>query len=359
MPPAHPSNDAEAEAQGALSRWEKAGARVERLSGGLINATYAVEHSADQFILQRVNPIFSELIHTNIHAVTEHLANKGLTTPKLVPNSEGEWFSRVEGHVWRLMTRVSGVSLERPSTATVAEAGRMLGVFHQALRDLTHDFTGMRSGVHDTELHLKRLLAALQCFPSHRLLGKVEPLAESIFRSAAELPELEAGGVRVVHGDPKFNNLLFEPGPTPRALCWVDLDTVGPASLATELGDAWRSWCNVRGEDEAMAAFDLTLFEASAKAYGTVMADLDPPEREGLLYGVEWITLELCARFLTDSLEERYFGWDAARFPAAGEHQLLRAEGQWSLHQQVLATREARAQILDRALTRPGADKPE
>jgi hypothetical protein len=41
---------------------------------------------------------------------------------------------------------------------------------------------------------------------------------------------------------------------------------------------------------------------------------------------------------------------DASRFPAAGEHNLQRARGQWSPHEAVLATREARADILQRAL---------
>ncbi len=36
------------------------------------------------------------------------------------------------------------------------------------------------------------------------------------------------------------------------------------------------------------------------------------------------IATELAMRFAADALNERYFGWDRARFPAAGEHNLLR-----------------------------------
>ena len=32
-----------------------------------------------------------------------------------------------------------------------------------------------------------------------------------------------------------------------RAVCVVDLDTLAPMSLHHELGDAWRSWCNLGG----------------------------------------------------------------------------------------------------------------
>ena len=56
--------------------------------------------------------------------------------------------------------------------------------------------------------------------------------------------------------------------------------------------------------------------------------------------------LLLTARFAADALRERYFGWNRERFPAAGEHNLLRAQGQWALHKAALATRAARAELL-------------
>ena len=62
--------------------------------------------------------------------------------------------------------------------------------------------------------------------------------------------------------------------------------------------------------------------------------------------GVEWISLELAARFAADALFESYFGWDPARFPGRGEHNLVRARGQWSMHQALVATRAERAGML-------------
>lgn len=89
------------------------------------------------------------------------------------------------------------------------------------------------------------------------------------------------------------------------------------------------------------------MFAASLAGYlGALSFALTRAEREALVHGVEWISLELTARFAADALRERYFGWDRSRFPAAGEHNLLRARGQWALHQAALATREARAELL-------------
>ena len=77
-------------------------------------------------------------------------------------------------------------------------------------------------------------------------------------------------------------------------------------------------------------------------------APLSESERDSLGTAPERMTLELCARFVTDALEETYFAWDASRFPAAGEHNAVRAAGQWSLYEAIRETRDARSSILDR-----------
>ena len=64
------------------------------------------------------------------------------------------------------------------------------------------------------------------------------------------------------------------------------------------------------------------------------------------MLGVEWVSLELGARFAADALFESYFGWDANRFPGRGEHNLVRARGQWSLHEALLAARATRTSML-------------
>ena len=69
-----------------------------------------------------------------------------------------------------------------------------------------------------------------------------------------------------MHGDPKINNLLFDAA-TGRALCFIDLDTLGRMPLPLELGDAFRSWCNPAGEDNRQSAFALDLFAAAVDGY--------------------------------------------------------------------------------------------
>lgn len=328
-------------------------ATVEPLGSGLINQTFLLSAHDRRAVLQRQAPIFSPVINENIAAVTSALAAAGLATPRLLPIREGGLWLDLGGEdgVWRLQTFVPGTTFDKvQSPAQARAAGSLVARFHHALDGLAHTFRGLREGVHDTAKHLSRLREALAAHEDHRLIAQVRPLAENILARARELPPLPALAPRICHGDLKLNNILFG-GATPpaseQALCLIDLDTVGPMSLGLELGDAWRSWCNVSGENDVAARIDMEVLSASFAGYAAgIGRDLTRTERLALLGGVEWISLELAGRFAADALFENYFGWDARRFPSRGEHNLVRSRGQLALHEAFLATRKERAVIL-------------
>jgi Ser/Thr protein kinase RdoA (MazF antagonist) len=329
------------------------GAAIARIGAGLINRSYLLLRAdGRRAVLQAVNGIFPPETHGNIVAVTDRLAAAGLVTPRLVPTRSGRPYATASGGgVWRMLTYVDGVSFDVVGGAEQARAaGELVGRFHAAVDGMTHAFVGMRVGVHDTPRHLARLEEAVATQTAHRLIADVAPLARAIRDGAAALPPLPALPPLIGHGDLKFNNIMFA-GRTPpddaRAVCLIDLDTVGPQALAFELGDAWRSWCNRAGEDDVNAVLDLDIMTASLRGYTHGLGRaLSADESRALLLGVEWVSLELAARFAADALFESYFGWDPARFPGRGEHNLVRARGQWSLHQALLATRDTRASML-------------
>ena len=160
---------------------------------------------------------------------------------------------------------------------------------------------------------------------------------------------------RAIHGDLKFNNILFAGTAGSKmntAAAIIDFDTVGRMPLYMELGDAWRSWCNRAGEDSSEAAFDLELFRASVEGYFS-QSDLTLSEAEldSLGSSIERISLELTARFAADALNENYFGWNPEKYPSSSAHNLIRAQGQWSLHHQCLACLDQRREILAKAST--------
>lgn len=313
------------------------------LSGGLINDTFSVG-DPPVAVVQRLHRIFRPEVNLDILAVTAHLAEKGLVTPRLLPTTDGWWVLDDEGGCWRALSWVPGVTVHAlDGPARAAEAGALVARWHAATDDLDHDFAFSRPGAHDTPAHMAKLRRVLDEHRAHRLYDEVAPLAEGLladwgtWEGRLDLPE------RLAHGDLKVSNLRFtEDG---RGLCLLDLDTMGRLSLDVELGDAWRSWCNRSSEDAAEVRFDTELFGASARAYLAVRP-LDDETRDALPGGVERICLELASRFAADALEECYFGWSSEVAPTRGEHNLVRARGQLALARSTRASRQEMERLL-------------
>jgi Ser/Thr protein kinase RdoA (MazF antagonist) len=339
-----------------------AGRPARPLGTGLINDTFLVDGRDGPAVLQRVHPVFGPRVHEDIAAVTERIA-RAMPTPRLIPADDGSLYvlDPRDGRPWRAMTFVPGIALDKAdSPDRVRAAGSLVARWHRALEGWSYAYVHVRPGVHDTRHHLSVLRDALAEHREHRLYDAVAPLAQSLFRGAETLtlaPEgapLSAGPHAIhAHGDLKLSNLLFDPE-TGAGACLVDLDTVCCMPWALELGDALRSWCNPRGEDVTEAAVDRALFSAALAGYASSAPDFlrEIPAAEGAADGLATIALELAARFLADALRERYFGFDPGRYPARGEHNLVRARGQWSLARDAIAHRDALVTLADEALGR-------
>ncbi len=322
--------------------WGWTAGQLAPLTGGLINTTYSVsERGAPIGVLQRVHPIFAGEVNLDLEAVTEHLAATGMATPRLVRTRAGEPWIVVEGRVWRALTWIDGVTVHAVPDPSWAEAGgELLGRFHRAVADLAYDYRFARAGVHDTAAHLARL--------AEHVASGGDPdgvdLGREIASEALSLPALPVTAPRHCHGDLKISNLLFAEAPV-RGVCLLDLDTLGRGTMAFELGDAMRSWCNPRGEDAGGVRFDLEIFTAAIRGFRSVAdALLTDDERTSIVIGAETVSLELAARFCVDVFRDEYFGWDGARFPSRRAHNLVRARGQLALSR---AIRAARADALE------------
>lgn len=331
-------NDQDA-ARAVLSRYALADACLSRLGNGLINQTWLVDTGGpEQFVLQRVNSLFPPGVNQDIDALTRHLENKGLVTCRLVPTQDGELCVEHEERIWRLLSRIDGISRNALTSAKQAhEAGTVLGRFHRAVSDFDYEFTNRRLGIHDTSYHLQFLGETLKQRTDHPEYAAVSILGREILDVADTLPELPQMPDRVVHGDPKLNNILFEPGGD-RAMCLVDLDTIARMPLPLELGDAMRSWCNPSGEDYWTGEFSAELFMPAIEGYAEQTAGwIRPEEWSSIVPATHIILVELAARFCADALNESYFAWDPETFATRSEHNQVRAAGQLTEARSLLA----------------------
>ena len=334
----------------ALRNWELEAATAERFGTGLINDTYLVTAGEGQFVLQALNPVFAPEVNADIDRLTERLQAKGKVTQRLVPDKGGRLWAEVEGRFWRLSTYVPGLCLDMLHTKDqAAEAGRLLASFHAGIRDLELTLHTERLGVHDTARHLRRLEEALTEHPEHRYIAEVSSLASKVRAEAASLPELPDLPDRLVHGDPKISNLVFDER-SGAGICMIDLDTLSHMPLPLEMGDAFRSWCNPRGEDTQRSEFRLDLFGAAINGYAEIAGDfVEPEEWHAFLPATRTIMVELAARFLTDALHESYFGWKPDVFSDRSTHNQVRTAGQLELHQSLVNQYAEAERLVERA----------
>lgn len=334
--------DAALAAVTAAYGWQPA--ELSPLPGGLINVTYQVRRSGEpRAVLQQLHPVFGPAVNDDIDAVTTHLARHGMITPRLIRTLDGRSSITVGGHTFRAMTWIDGVTVHAVPGLEWAEAGgELVGRFHRAVSDLEHRYSFARPGVHDTAAHFARLAASIAQATGERAIPAQLALGREILAVGADLPPLGDLPRRHCHGDLKISNLLFARDAV-RGVALVDLDTVGLGTLAFELGDAMRSWCNPRGEDAAGVVFDQAIFGAAMTGFCRAARDVvTAAEVMSVVTGLETVCIELAARFAVDMFRDEYFGWDATRFRSRVEHNEVRARGQLRLG---LAVRGVRAEV--------------
>jgi Ser/Thr protein kinase RdoA (MazF antagonist) len=334
--------------------------KTERFGSGLINDTYLCEFTdkgeTRKYILQRINTaVFKkpEQVMENVEAVTTHILRKltasGVAdplavTPALIRTCGGRSHLQDDaGGFWRMFHFIeSGVVYDTVRDAVHArEVGRGLGRFQALVSDLDprtlHDTL---PGFHHTPDYLAEYDAALR---EDRAGRASEAAAETEFVSSRRalarrlLEPLEKGEIpiRVVHNDPKVNNVMVH-AKTGEALCMLDLDTVKPGIVHFDFGDCVRSAANPVGEDAedpSSAQIDLSLFEAVADGYLQEAGPFLTKEEIALLpASIKVITFELGLRFLTDYLRgDTYF---RVHHPS---HNLHRARVQFRLLESVEA----------------------
>jgi Ser/Thr protein kinase RdoA (MazF antagonist) len=216
----------------------------------------------------------------------------------------------------------------------------MLGCFHALLEDFDDSaLVDPLPGFHDLRNYKG---AYLEAIGSHRrtLDSKFLYCRRMIEARMDILPleeRIEADEIcqRVIHGDPKCDNFLFD-SESGQALALIDFDTVSTGPVVVDIGDCLRSFCNPAGEKAgADIVFDSRICEHMLRSYFQTF-DLSMADRNLIYHGVRQLTYELGLRFFTDHLnDDRYF-----KITSTGEN-LQRAWVQFKLLESIERQRSA------------------
>ena len=169
------------------------------------------------------------------------------------------------GRWWRALSYVPGKTIHNGMTSLMAEsAGRLIGRFHGALRDVRDKVFEPIPHFHDTPYVIDRLVSISKSHGDGAKKKTLEPVVEDILERYKQsdydcslLPK------RIIHADLKISNIRFDK--EGNAIGLIDMDTVMQHSIMVEMGDALRSWCQVNGEDEREQVFEREVFEYALK----------------------------------------------------------------------------------------------
>ena len=343
-------------------------AEIKPLGSGNVNDTYLVECAGQLSVLQRINTaVFQrpELVMHNLQQLVLHLETKQghpslrerrWEHPRLLCTQDSNkiWHCCEAGGFWRSLSFIGqAITVDViEGKAQARELGSGLGLFHTLISDLpVETLADPLEGFHITPIYLeayRKLLAAVPT-PSDdasrfcmAFIREREPLA-TLLEDAKQRGELP---LRPIHGDPKINNVMLD-GRSGRAVALIDLDTVKPGVVHTDIGDCLRSCCNRLGEETTeleSVHFDLPLAEAILEGYlaeaGGLLSD---GELRLLPDAARLIAFELGLRFFTDHLMGNvYF---KAQHP---EHNLQRALVQFRLTASIEAQMEPLRSLVQR-----------
>jgi thiamine kinase-like enzyme len=295
---------------------------IEKFGGGLINDTYRINtHSKKyaQFILQRINSevfLQPEWVMENLQVLLAHFDKSNnqqtqLTLPEIIKTNSTQLIYRDDSlRAWRAISYIeNSQSFEKITKVSDAQQiGSALGEFHRRVSDLPDSL------LHDTlpGFHITPgcLTEYEQTKPAKQESPEIHFCREVIAQHQHQANILETAKqqgllpVRVIHGDPKLNNLLFCKT-TQRVISIIDLDTVKPGLVHYDIGDCLRSCCQTNNPVQ----FDFEICKIILSSYLEQVRPFFSGHDYDYLYpAIQLLPFELGLRFFTDYLQgNRYF----------------------------------------------------
>ncbi|MBC8619507.1 MULTISPECIES: phosphotransferase enzyme family protein [Parabacteroides] len=325
---------------------------AEPFGNGHINDTLKVtnEKGEIKYVLQRINHlIFTnvDMLQSNINTVTTHIREKleakgendiDRKVLTFLPTKDGKPYYFDGDSYWRVCLFIpNSKSYEEVTPELSYEAGKAFGDFQSMLSDLPEGSLGETiPNFHNMEFRLQQFHDAVKANAAGRL-EEVKDLIEEVEKRAEAMciqERLYREGKlqkRTNHCDTKVNNMMFD-ADTDKVLCVIDLDTVMPGFVLSDIGDFIRTGANTGAEDDENldnVNVNMDIFKAYTRGYmETAKAFLSPLEISLLPYGGRLLTYMQTVRFLTD-----YINGDTYYKIHSPKHNLIRTKAQFKLLQ--------------------------
>ncbi|TAM99414.1 MAG: aminoglycoside phosphotransferase family protein [Chitinophagaceae bacterium] len=320
--------------------------QIERFGSGLINNTFRLHgnsgRSRDEFILQRINThVFKnpEAILNNHRRASEYLAQHHPAYFFIAPVQlkDGKFLLEWNGDYWRMLPFVAHTftvnEADDPGQAFEAAkqfgrlahnlAGIDLSLFTPTIpnfHNLTLRYSSFQSAINDAEVERREQAADL--IEEFEQFSQI-PITYEELKTDSDFPD------RLMHHDTKINNVLLD-DKTGEGICVIDLDTLMPGKLISDIGDMVRTYVSPVSEEETDFSRIIIrddYYEALMRGYLPELGNtLTKTEKEMLFYAGQFMVYMQGIRFLTDFLNgDVYY---PTKYPA---HNYDRAKNQLTL----------------------------
>jgi Ser/Thr protein kinase RdoA (MazF antagonist) len=297
---------------------------IEPIHNGLINSTWHIKNSNNNFILQKINnSIFKkpEAIASNIRLIANYLLQHHpgyFFVSPLKTKSAEDMFTFNDGY-YRLIPFVEKSytidAVKEPQQAF--EAAKKFGEFTKLLSGFPVEKLQITlPDFHNLSLRYQLFSQSLETgnkkrFQESKQLIQFIKAHKNIVETYENILQNPAFKLRVTHHDTKISNVLFDE--QNKGLCVIDLDTVMPGYFISDVGDMIRTYLSPVNEEEkdfSKIKIRPEYFKSIWDGYiGQMKNELNKEEKSHFIYAGKFMIYMQAIRFLTDHLNnDIYYG---------------------------------------------------
>ena len=303
-------------AQCFLSDVSEENTEISIVESGLINNTFKLKIINQTYIMQRMNlNVFKnpKIIHDNYSKVYEHLSESKYPRHKLdfIKSFKGDELVIHENEAWRVSRYIEGETHHVCNSLEMAfNAAEALAEFHFHLQDLdVKSIVTPIPGFCDFKFRIEEFKkATIFGNQDRRLIGDelIQEITANIYIIQSYIDLVKHIPQRVIHGDPKLSNFLFDKT-NENVISLIDIDTIMPGTILYDFGDMVRSFSNNLKEDDSSStvAFNQEVYDALFNGYIKIAQEfITDQESKNLSLAALCVALVQSIRFLTDYLND-------------------------------------------------------